>query len=200
MIDGGSFIDVSTPLRDESPGYHHVVTRGNNKRTIYLDDRDRQFFCLAVTRIAKKYDWTVLAYCLMDNHYHLLISIGEKGLSGGMCELNSGYAQMFNAWHGRVNHLFGKRYCNRRIKTDASLWNTVRYIVQNPRRAGGSKPLDGYRWTSYPATIGLAVAHIQLARDEVLRFFDHIETRAVVTFRRFCSVSALTGPVWWQPP
>lgn len=200
MIDGGSFIDVSTPLRDESPGYHHVVTRGNNKRTIYLDDRDRQFFCLAVTRIAKKYDWTVLAYCLMDNHYHLLISIGEKGLSGGMCELNSGYAQMFNAWHGRVNHLFGKRYWNRRIKTDASLWNTVRYIVQNPRRAGGSKPLDGYRWTSYPATIGLAVADIQLARDEVLRFFDHIETRAVVTFRRFCSASALTGPVWWQPP
>jgi REP element-mobilizing transposase RayT len=200
VIDGGSFIDVSTPLRDESPGYHHVVTRGNNKRTIYLDDRDRQFFCLAVTRIAKKYDWTVLAYCLMDNHYHLLISIGEKGLSGGMCELNSGYAQMFNAWHGRVNHLFGKRYWNRRIKTDASLWNTVRYIVQNPRRAGGSKPLDGYRWTSYPATIGLAVADIQLARDEVLRFFDHIETRAVVTFRRFCSASALTGPVWWQPP
>ena len=200
MIDGGSFIDVSTPLRDESPGYHHVVTRGNNKRTIYLDDRDRQFFCLAVTRIAKKYDWTVLAYCLMDNHYHLLISIGEKGLSGGMCELNSGYAQMFNAWHGRVNHLFGKRYWNRRIKTDASLWNTVRYIVQNPRRAGGSKPLDGYRWTSYPATIGLAVADIQLARDEVLRYFDHIETRAVVTFRRFCSASALTGPVWWQPP
>jgi len=76
----------------------------------------------------------------------------------------------------------------------------VRYIVQNPRRAGGSKPLDGYRWTSYPATIGLAVADIQLARDEVLRFFDHIETRAVVTFRRFCSASALTGPVWWQPP
>ncbi len=143
MIDGGSFIDVSTPLRDESPGYHHVVTRGNNKRTIYLDDRDRQFFCLAVTRIAKKYDWTVLAYCLMDNHYHLLISIGEKGLSGGMCELNSGYAQMFNAWHGRVNHLFGKRYWNRRIKTDASLWNTVRYISRTRAGPAGANRSTG---------------------------------------------------------
>ena len=83
---------MSTPLRDESPGYHHVVTRGNNKRSIYLDDHDREFFCWTVIRIAKKYGWTVLAYCLMDNHYHLLISVGEKGLAGGMCELNSGYA------------------------------------------------------------------------------------------------------------
>ncbi len=95
-----------------------------------------------MTRVAKKYGWTVLAYCLMDNHYHLLISVGEKGLAGGMCELNSGYASTFNARHGRVNHLFGKRYWNRRIKTDASLWNVVRYIVQNPRAAGAAKTLE----------------------------------------------------------
>jgi putative transposase len=199
-VGGASVEQVSTPLRDESPGYHHVVTRGNNKRSIYLDDRDRAFFCLAVTRIATKYDWTVLAYCLMDNHYHLLISVGEKGLSSGMCELNSGYACMFNASHGRVNHLFGKRYWNRRIKTDTSLWNVVRYIVQNPRRAGVSEKLDGYRWTSYSATIGLALADIKLARAEVLQFFSRTESRAVETFRWFCSATALAGPVRWQPP
>ena len=191
---------VSTPLRDESPGYHHVVTRGNNKRSIYVDDRDRAFFCWTVSRIAKKYDWTVLAYCLMENHYHLLISVGEKGLAGGMCELNSGYACAFNARHGRVNHLFGKRYWSRRVKTDASLWNVVRYIVQNPRRAGVAQTLDGYRWTSYAATIGLALADIQLARDEVLRFFSRRESRAVETFRWFCSASPMTGRVRWQPP
>src|SRR5690348_2188887 len=191
---------VSTPLRDESPGYHHVVTRGNNKRSIYLDDEDRKFFCWTVTRIAKKYDWTVLAYCLMDNHYHLLISVGEKGLAGGMCELNSGYACTFNARHGRVNHLFGKRYWNRRIKTEASLWNVVRYIVQNPRAAGVVNALDGYRWTSYAATIGLALADIKLARDHVLRFFGSVESRAIETFRWFCSASGFGGPVRWQPP
>ena len=195
-----SVFRVSTPLRDESPGYHHVVTRGNNKRTIYLDDRDRAFFCWTVTRIAKKYGWTVLAYCLMENHYHLLISVGEKGLAGGMCELNSGYAQMFNARHGRVNHLFGKRYWNRRITTDASLWNVVRYIVQNPRAAGSAKTLDGYRWSSYSATIGLACADIALARDEVLRFYGRVQETAIETFRVFCSASALGGPVRWQPP
>ena len=98
---------VSTPLRDESPGYHHVVTRGNNKRKIFKADKDRGFFCLTVDRVAKKYGWTVLAYVLMDNHYHLVISVGERGLSAGMCELNTAYAVWFNQEHGRVNHLFG---------------------------------------------------------------------------------------------
>jgi len=176
------------------------VTRGNNKRTIYLDDRDREFFCLTVNRIARKYGWTVLAYCLMDNHYHLLLSIGEKGLSGGMCELNTSYARTFNAIHGRINHLFGRRYWSRRIKTDASLMNVVRYIVQNPRTAGGSKPLAQYRWTSYAATIGLALADIALARDELLAFFCRDAPRAVEQLRMFCSATPLASPVRWQPP
>jgi len=186
--------------RDESPGYHHVVTRGNNKRRIYIDDRDRAFFCLAVTRIAKKYDWTVLAYCLMDNHYHLLISVGDKGLSDGMCELNSGYSRTFNAHHDRVNHLFGKRFWNRRITSHVSLLNVVRYIVQNPRAAGVTDDLEGYRWTSYAATIGLSFADMQLARDEVLGFFGPTLSDAVAWFRMFCSAGSLGGPVRWQPP
>jgi REP element-mobilizing transposase RayT len=191
---------VSTPLRDQSPGYHHVVTRGNNKRRIYLDDRDRVYFCAAVTRIARKYGWTILAYCLMENHYHLLISVGEKGLSDGMCELNTGYACAFNARHGRVNHLFGKRFWNRRIKTEPSLWNVVRYIVQNPHRAGIEQRLGGYRWTSYSATLGLRVADLQLARDELLAFFGRTYERALEEFRIFCSATPLAGPVRWQPP
>jgi putative transposase len=191
---------VSDQRRDESPGYHHVVTRGNNKRVIYLDDGDRQFFCQAVDRVARKYGWTILAYCLMDNHYHLLINIGERGLSRGMCELNTGYATNFNLHHGRINHLFGKRYWSRRIKTDASLLNTVRYIVQNPRRAGGSKPLQAYIWTSYAATIGLAFAQMNLAKDELLAFFGRTPDEAVEEFRVFCSARPLLGHVPRQPP
>jgi putative transposase len=191
---------VSYAPRDESPGYHHVVTRGNNKRTIYLDDRDRVFFSLTVDRIARKYGWTVLAYCLMDNHYHLLLSVGEKGLSQGMCELNTGYACAFNSFHGRVNHLFGKRYWNRRIRTDASLMNAVRYIVQNPRRAGVCERLEAYRWSSYAATIGLAFADMRLARDEVLAFFGRDPQRAQGEYRIFCSATVLAGHVRRQPP
>jgi REP element-mobilizing transposase RayT len=191
---------MSQPPRDEAPGYHHVITRGNNKRAIYVDDRDREFFCLTVNRIARKYGWTVLAYCLMENHYHLVISVGERGLSAGMCELNSGYARTFNANHGRVNHLFGKRFWNRRIRTHASLLNTVRYIVQNPRAAGGSRPLEAYRWTSYAATIGLAFSRIALARDELLTFFGSTPERALEAFALFCSGRALASHGPWQPP
>ena len=195
-----TLVAVSLPHRDESPGYHHVVTRGNNKRRVYLDDRDRAFFCMTVERIARKYGWTVLAYCLMENHYHLLISVGDQGLSQGMCELNTGYARTFNILHGRVNHLFGRRYWNRRIRTHASLMNVARYIVQNPRRAGVTQELAGYRWSSYATTIGLAFADIQLAKDELLAFFGRTPQSAIELFRVFCTASPLGGHVRWQPP
>lgn len=191
---------MSIALRDERPGYHHVVTRGNNKRSVFVDDRDRVVFCLIVQRVARKYGWTILAYCLMENHYHLLVSVGEKGLARGMCELNTSYARMFNARHGRVNHLFGRRYWNRWIRTDVSLLNTIRYIVRNPRSAGGSRRLEEYRWTSYAATIGMAFADIQLARDEALAFFGHTPERAIETFRMFCSARSFFEPVRRQPP
>jgi REP element-mobilizing transposase RayT len=191
---------VPLPLRNESPGYHHVVTRGNNKQRIYLDDRDRVTFCMSVQRVARKYGWRPLAYCLMDNHYHLLLAIGEQGLWRGMCELNTGYAVTFNARHGRVNHLFGRRYWNRHIETDASLMSPARYIVRNPRRAGVTDRLEGYRWSSYAATIGIAFPDLQLAKDELLPLFGSTPDRAVEAFRVFCLDDATPRPVRWQPP
>ena len=186
--------------RDESSGYHHVVTRGNNKQVIYKSERERWFFCEQVTRIAAKYEWRVVAYALMKNHYHLVLHVGDKGLAAGMCELNTGYALWFNAQHGRVNHLFGKRYWNRRIRSDGSMMSTVRYVVQNPRRAGGTRPLEGYVWTSYAATIGLAYARMRLERDELLAFFGRTPEHAVAAFREFCTANPLGGHVRRQPP
>jgi putative transposase len=191
---------VSYKPRDERPGYHHVVTRGNNKRVIYEDDEDRWFFCATVNRIAKKYDWSIVAYCLMRNHYHLVIQVRERGLAAGMCELNTAYAYGFNVRHGRVNHLFGKRYWNRRLKNEASFFNAIRYVVQNPRRAGGAKPLEAYVWSSYAATIGLAYARMRLARDELLPLFGRTPTQAVEEFRMFCSAVPLAARVRRQPP
>ncbi|HEX3806569.1 MAG TPA: transposase [Gaiellaceae bacterium] len=178
--------------RDQSPGYYHVVTRGNNKRSIFLDEDDRWFFCITVDRIALRYGWTVIAYCLMGNHYHLILSIGDKGLSDGMRDLNTAVACRFNVKHGRINHLFGKRFWSRRIKTHASILSAIRYVVQNPRRAGGSKPLEAYVWSSYAASIGLAFARIRLARDELLAFFGSNPEHAAEEFRVFCSARGFT--------
>lgn len=191
---------VSYKPRDEFPGYHHVVTRGNNRRVIYTTDRDRLFFCLTVNRVAEKYGWTIIAYCLMRNHYHLIIRVGDKGLSNGMCELNTAYAVHFNVWHGRVNHLFGKRFWNRRLRTDDSLFNAVRYVIRNPVLDGGLKPLESYRWTSYAATIGLAFAEIKLARDELLEFYGRTPGESVAEFRASCARPVPRGHERWQPP
>ncbi len=177
-------------LRDESAGYHHVVTRGNNKRDIYETAADYDWFCTLALRIARRYDWAFLGYALMRNHYHLVLRVGELGLAAGMCELNSGYAAGFNAFHGRVNHLFGRRYWNRRIKTDAELMNVVRYVVQNPVRAGGTLPLESYPWTSYAGTIARSFPPIPVARDELLPFFGRTPATAVSAFEEYCRVEA----------
>jgi len=136
----------------------------------------------------------------MDNHYHLVIHVGDKGLSRGMCELNTGYAVYYNRAHGRVNHLFGKRYWNRRIKSEKSLLNVIRYVVQNPQRAGGRRELESYVWTSYPATVGRAFSRIELARDELLALFGATPSSALAAFRSFCAVTASGEEPRWQPP
>jgi REP element-mobilizing transposase RayT len=177
-----------------------VVTRGNNKRVIYEDDRDRLFFCWTVDRVAQKYGWTIVAYCLMRNHYHLIIRVGDKGLSDGMCELNTAYAIHFNVWHGRINHLFGKRFWNRRLRSDGALFNAVRYVVRNPVLDGGKQSLESYRWTSYAATIGVAFADMKLARDELLEFYGRTPDTAVAEFRASCARPVPRGHERWQPP
>lgn len=184
---------VGYPLRDESAGFHHVVTRGNNKRDIYLAQADYEAFCTLLVRKAREHGWSVVGYALMRNHYHLVLRIGDQGLSTGMCQLNSTYAATFNAFHDRVNHLFGRRYWNRRITTDTELRNVVRYVVQNPVRAGGTSPPEAYPWTSYAGTVGVAYPPIPLARDELLPLFGRTPRSAISEFAAYCAVEA--GPV-----
>jgi putative transposase len=177
---------VTYTPRDEEPGYHHVGARGNNKQRIYLNDRDRQLFLLMLNHIAKKHDWRILAYCLMRNHYHLVLRVGEAGLARGMCELNTGYAVSFNGTHGRINHLFGKRYWSERATSDEHLKSAIRYVLQNPRRAGAKGPLDSHRWTSYRATVGKAYGLPRFARDELLSIFGRNPAQALKAFMAFC--------------
>lgn len=186
--------------RNENPGFHHIVTRGNNKRDIYVEDVDRTLFCLTVERVRRRYGWDVLAYVLMRNHYHLLIRIGDRGLSDGMHDLNHCYAMTFNARHGRINHLFGKRFWNRELTTDESLQAAARYIVQNPRRAELVTDLAGYAWSSYRATIGLEFPHITLERDALLGFFGSKPTESVAAYKSFCADMPLTNEIEWTRP
>jgi putative transposase len=191
---------VAYKHRDERPGFHHVVTRGNNKRRIFMNDTDRRAFLVLLTQVARRQGWNIYAYCLMRNHYHLVMQIDERGLSRGMCELNTAYAVGFNARHGRINHLFGKRFWNEYLADDRRLLNTVRYVVQNPRRAGRAGSLESYAWSSYAATIGAALTFAQLATGEVLALFGDKRDRAVQRFVEFCDDGVPEARVPRQPP
>ena len=186
-------------------GYYHVGSRGNNRRPIYSDDRDREFFLSQVRRVARRYGWSFYAYCLMGNHYHLVLQIGERGLARGMCELNTGYALTFNARHGRINHVFGKRYWSELITADAHLVAACRYVVQNPVRAGLCGACEDWAWSSYRATVGLALPQPFLSVRDVLGVVAPGALDPVARFREYCADVVKKRPVRgshgrWQPP
>ncbi len=143
------------PIRDERPGaYYHVGTRGNNQRDIYTNSRSYQLFLLILGAQVHVFGWQVVAYCLMRNHYHLVLQICDRGLSRGMQKLNGGYARAFNVREGRRDHLFGRRFWSREIEDEADLLVTCRYVHLNPLRSFGVLP-DDWRWSGHRAAVGL---------------------------------------------
>ena len=124
------------PPRVQSPGHYHVTTRGNDGATIYLNDIDRNVFLGLVDRVAEDCEWSLHAWCLMTNHFHLLVEIPTENLAAGMHRLNGVYARWFNDRHGRTGHLFERRYWATRVEGDEHLETTVQYVLNNPVQAG----------------------------------------------------------------
>ena len=187
-------------------GYYHVGTQGNNKRSIFLDDYDRKRFLLLLGNVVRRYAWSLYAYCLMGNHYHLVLRLSERGaLSRGMCELNTAYARGFNARYRRINHLFGKRFWSELITSDSYLLGAIRYVVQNPVRAGFCASCEDWPWSSYRATVRFEKPVAFLAVEDVLDFVAPGAVDPVEQFRDFCGIIVPKRVVRkrdgkWQPP
>jgi putative transposase len=143
---------VARPHREEvEDGIYHVYARGNAKQAVYLDQIDRQTYLRLLGVTVEKRRWRCLAYCLMENHVHLLVETPDANLAVGMQWLHGLYARMFNERHGRVGHLFQGRYGAVRITSDAQLWGALRYVGLNPVEAGlCGRPAD-WPWGSYAA-------------------------------------------------
>jgi REP element-mobilizing transposase RayT len=169
----------------EPHGIYHVTTRGNNRERVVWDDFDRVILLSAMSRSALRYGWIVLAYCLMTNHFHLVVQLPLDGLSDGMRLLNGTFARRMNARHARVGHLFHNRFRATQIGRDAHLLAACRYVVLNPVRAQLCARPEDWPWSSYRACAGLDLAPPFLATDELLGLFGKHPAQARRAYRRF---------------
>ena len=144
---------MARPLRIEYPGaVYHVTSRGNGRNFIFLNDEDREAFLQILSQTIERCNWLCHGFCLMDNHYHLLIETLDPTLSRGMRHLNGVYTQSFNRRHSRVGHVFQGRYKAILVQKDSHLLELCRYVVLNPVRAKMVEDPEEWKWSSYQAT------------------------------------------------
>lgn len=144
---------MARPLRIQYPdGIYHVTARGNDRRPIFEDDDDCACFLVALAEVVARYRVRCHAYCLMGNHYHLLLQTPEANLSAAMRQLNGVYTQRFNRRHERCGHLLQGRFGAQLIDAEAYLREVCRYVVLNPVRAGLCAHPREWKWSSFQAT------------------------------------------------
>ena len=188
---------MARPLRISFPGaLYHLTARGNNRAIVFLDDSDRKAFLSILDDVVGRYNWICHAYCLMGNHYHLLIETPDGNLSAGMRQLNGIYTQKFNRRHDGVGHLFQGRFKSIVVDKDSYLLELCRYIVLNPVRAGIVDHPKDYAWSSYNATAGISKAPNLLFADWVLAQFGENRKSAQAKYRKFVSAGMAEGSPW----
>ena len=177
---------MTRPLRIEYPGaVYHVTARGNAYQAIFLDETDREKFLAILGETVDRFNWLCHGYCLMTNHYHLLIETVDPTLSRGMRQLNGVYTQGFNRRHDRVGHVFQGRYKAILVEKEAYLLELARYIVLNAVRAKIIDAPEDWDWSSYRATAGLDEAPPFLTTDWILSQFSDERKKAQRLYRRF---------------
>jgi putative transposase len=159
------------PREDVAGAVQHVFARGNNKRRIFLDERDRRRYLAILERVVRAKRWLCLAYCLLDNHVHLLLETPHPNLGTGMQLLHGLYGTTHNRRHGLSGHVFQGRFGSRRVTTDAQLWMVVRYIAANPVEAGLCQTAEGWPWSSH-ARLASGTPPTWLDVDRLLEHFE----------------------------
>jgi REP element-mobilizing transposase RayT len=188
---------MARPLRIEFTGaLYHVTARGNAQQDIFLDDEDRQRFLGVLDRVVSRFHLLLHAYCLMDNHFHLVVETPEANLSKAMRQLNGVYTQAFNRRHGRVGHVLQGRFKAIVVDRDSYLLELCRYVVLNPVRARSTRKPDTYSWSSYRATAGLTPTPSFLTIDWLLSQFGRQRPGAQRKYRAFVAEGRGLGSPW----
>ena len=159
-------------------------------RPIFLDDADYRTFLAMLSRAVRGHRWDCLTFCLMPNHYHLVLAPRDGDVSAGMKALNGGYARHFNKRHGCEGHLFRNRFRSVEVARDEHLYEVCRYVVLNPVRAGLCRSAEDWPWSSHRASAGLDWSPPFLADRMLLRFFGASPSVARRRYREFVAAGA----------
>ena len=188
-------LQMARQLRIEYPGaVYHVTARGNAQQDIYATAADRRQFLDILALTVKRHNWLCHAYCLMDNHYHLLIETLDPNLSRGMRHLNGVYTQRFNRLHSRVGHVFQGRFKSILVEKQSYLLELCRYIVLNPVAAKMVKHPEDYEWSSYRFTAHSIKKPEFLSVDWVLGQFSTQKLAALKGYRDFVAEGMFNPP------
>lgn len=190
---------MARPLRIEFAGaLYHVTSRGDRREPIFDDDEDRRIFLSVLAEVVDRFNWLCHAYCLMTNHYHLVVETPDGNLSKGMRQLNGMYTQASNRRHKRTGHLFQGRFKGILVDKESYLLELSRYVVLNPVRAGMVRHPGDYAWSSYGAMVGDASTPKWLATDGLLSRFGSRRAAARRRYTRFVEKGIGLPSLWTE--
>lgn len=179
---------MARPLRIEYPGaLYHVTSRGNEQKDVFKSRRDRDQFLSYLESAVERYGVVIHAWCLMSNHYHLLLETPDGNLSQIMRHINGAYTTYFNVKRKRAGHLFQGRYKAILVDADAYAAELSRYLHLNPVRAGMVNKPEEHEWSSYRQYVGLAEPPAWLTTSFMLGYFSGNDAKK--TYREFVSLA-----------
>jgi putative transposase len=172
--------------RSES-GIYHIIIRGINKQVIFEDDEDREKFIGYLQYYKEIASYILYGYCLMDNHIHLLIKEGKESIGHTMKRVGVSYVAWYNRKYDRVGHLFQDRFKSEVVETDEYLLTVLRYIHQNPIKAGKEKSVVNYKWSSYAEYIGQSKF---IETGFMLDIFAEERKKSIARFKKYMNEQA----------
>jgi REP element-mobilizing transposase RayT len=188
---------MARPLRIEYPGaLYHITSRGDRHEAIFDDDQDRTAFLKILGEVISRFHWRCHAYCLMGNHYHLMIETPEGNLTKGMRQLNGVFTQWSNRRHKQSGHLFQGRYKAILVDRDSYFLELARYIVLNPVRAAMVKRPGQWAWSSYNMTTGKGAAPPWLTTEDLLAQFGKRRSAARRKYQEFIAEGIGQASIW----
>jgi REP element-mobilizing transposase RayT len=163
-------------------GIYHMILRGVNRQTIFEDEEDAVMFLQTLRKYKEESEYEIYAYCLMGNHIHILIKEGKEDLSIAMRRIGASYVYWYNWKYERIGHLFQDRYKSEVVEDDRYLLTVLRYIHQNPLKAGLVKDIKEYKWSSY---IEYLTKEKIINSSFILGLFNKDTNKARLMFEKF---------------